>query len=584
MGGKSPRKLEGPTAAGLMYSDTGGDGPVVVLLHGVLMNGTLWDEVVDGLRDRHRCIVPELPFGAHRTPMPDDAELDLESLAKLVAEFLVELDLHDVTLVCSDWGGAQLVVSPGDSDRVANLVLVSCEAFDNYPPGLPGRLLCLNASLPGGTLLTSQLLRPRFIRHLPLTFGNMTKKRVSNDQFMSWIHPLRHNRKVRRDLDKYLRNVPKKGQLLEWADQQRSFQGRVLIVWTREDKLMPPAHAERLAQHFENSELVWVDDSRTLIPIDQPEILTSHLRTFLPAEGGQWWRVKKAKGAIRRGSSRVLSAAQALVASDVAGDLNRLVAAGVKGVPTVYDKAMDANYLDPALRSGLGGSYHRIFDGGHTIAGAFKAARGISSDDTVVQEALGTIKALLRDASTPRGLPLATWDKSTFDSVTAALESKFGIPKDWFYELSSYDAADLLGAAIGVVSVIYRWNSADTEEFARLASVIGTSAAVSTNPLLMVVSVVAMARAYNKASSADEFAELIDGSFKGAATSGASLAAVAVAGSAGAPAGAALVVGVTVGVLAYKVSDKVSLVAVARFAKSQAAAILANAKVAARLD
>jgi len=281
MGGKPPRKLEGSTAAGLMYSDTGGDGPVVVLLHGVLMNGSLWDEVVDGLRDRYRCIVPEMPFGAHRTPMPDDAELDLESLAKLVAEFLVELDLHDVTLVCNDWGGAQLVVSPGGSDRVGNLVLVSCEAFDNYPPGLPGRLLCLNASLPGGTFLTSQLLRPKFVRHLPLTFGNMAKKRVSNEQFMSWIHPLRHNRKIRRDLDKYLRNVPTKGQLLEWAEQQRSFQGRVLIVWARDDKLMPPAHAERLANHFENSELVWVDDSRTLIPIDQPEVLTSHLRKFL---------------------------------------------------------------------------------------------------------------------------------------------------------------------------------------------------------------------------------------------------------------------------------------------------------------
>ncbi len=264
-----------------MYSDTGGDGPVVVLLHGVLMSGSLWEEVVEGLRDRYRCIVPELPFGAHRTPMPDDAELDLESLAKMVAEFLVELDLRDVTLVCNDWGGAQLVVSPGGSDRVAALVLVSCEAFDNYPPGLPGRLLCLNASLPGGTFLTSQLLRPRWIRHLPFIFGNMTKKRVSNDRFTSWIHPLRHDRKIRRDLDKYLRNVPKKKVLLEWAEEQRTFGGPVLVVWAREDKLMPPAHAERLAQHFENAELVWVDDSRTLVPIDQPQLLTNHLSAFL---------------------------------------------------------------------------------------------------------------------------------------------------------------------------------------------------------------------------------------------------------------------------------------------------------------
>jgi pimeloyl-ACP methyl ester carboxylesterase len=276
-------QIQGPTAAGLMYWDTGGDGPIIVLLHGVLMDRTLWEEVVDGLRDRYRCIVPVLPFGAHKTPMPDDSDLALESIARMLAEFLVELDSHDVTLVCNDWGGAQLVISPGGSDRVANLALVSCEAFDNYPPGLPGWLLCLNAILPGGTFLSVQLLRPRWIRHLPFTFGGMSKKRVSNDRFLGWIHAARHNRMVRRDLTKYLRSVPKKQVLLQWAEQQRSFRGPTLIVWAREDKLMPPSHAERLATHSENSELVWVDDSWTLIPIDQPTILTEHLRAFLAA-------------------------------------------------------------------------------------------------------------------------------------------------------------------------------------------------------------------------------------------------------------------------------------------------------------
>ena len=185
-------QLDEPTAAGLMYSDTGGDGPVVVLLHGVLMGGSLWDTVVAGLRYRYRCIVPELPFGAHTTPMPDNADLSLAALAPLIAEFLTELDLHHVTLVCNDWGGAQLVISPGGTDRVANLVLVSCEAFDNYPPGLPGRLLCRNAALPGGTFLTAQLLRPRWTRHLPLTFGARSKRRAPDDLFRSWLGPLRH--------------------------------------------------------------------------------------------------------------------------------------------------------------------------------------------------------------------------------------------------------------------------------------------------------------------------------------------------------------------------------------------------------
>ena len=157
LGSDYSRPSPEPSAAPIPdhVADTGGDGPVVVLLHGVLMNGTLWDAVVGGLRDRYRCIVPELPFGAHTTPMPDDADLSLPALATLIAEFLTELDLHHVTLVSNDWGGAQLAISPGSTDRVANLVLVSCEAFDNYPTGTPGRLLCRNAALPGGTFLTA---------------------------------------------------------------------------------------------------------------------------------------------------------------------------------------------------------------------------------------------------------------------------------------------------------------------------------------------------------------------------------------------------------------------------------------------
>ena len=254
---------------------------MVVFLHGVLMNGSLWDSIIDGLKDRYRCIVPELPFGAHVTPMPDDADLSLKSIVSLLVDFLEELDLHNVTLVSNDWGGAQLVVSPGDSDRVARLVLVSCEAFDNYPPGLPGRLLCAFAAVPGGLYMAVQMLRFSIFRNLPFTFGGMSKKRIPNDLFMSWIQPALHDAKVRRDLNKYLGRVPKKKLLAEWAEQQRSFLGPVLIIWAREDKLMPPTHATLLAKHFENSSLVWVDDSRTLIPMDQPKILTHHLRKFL---------------------------------------------------------------------------------------------------------------------------------------------------------------------------------------------------------------------------------------------------------------------------------------------------------------
>jgi len=111
----------------------------------------------------------------------------------------------------------------------------------------------------------------------------MSKKGLPDDLFMRWISSARHDRRIRRDLGKYLRTAPPRKQLLEWAARQADYRGPVLIVWARDDRLMPPAHAERLVAHFPNAELAWVDNSRTLIPIDQPEILTGQLRRFLDA-------------------------------------------------------------------------------------------------------------------------------------------------------------------------------------------------------------------------------------------------------------------------------------------------------------
>ena len=272
-------------------------------------------------------------------------------------------------------------------------------------------------------------------------------------------------------------------------------------------------------------------------------------------------------------TAQVMAAAQALLASDLSSDLNRLVAAAVKGSATIYDKAMDANYLDPLLRPDLGGSYHRLFDGGHTIAGAVRAARDASPDDTIIEEALGTIQALLRDAATPRGLPFATWDKGTFDAVAGSLESTFAIPKSWFHDLNTYDAADLLGASVGVVAVALGWNRADTETFASLTASMGLPAAVGANPLLMVVVVVAAARAFHKARPGGEYTELVDGGFKGAVGSGATMAAIALATSAGGPAGVALLVGITAGIVANSATKNVSLTAIGRFVATRAAAM-----------
>src|SRR3954464_9717249 len=81
------------TAGTIDYEDTGGDGPVVVLLHGLAMDGSLWRHVVADLRPAPRSGGPPLPFGAHRRPMRPDADLSLAGHARLIAELLERLDL-----------------------------------------------------------------------------------------------------------------------------------------------------------------------------------------------------------------------------------------------------------------------------------------------------------------------------------------------------------------------------------------------------------------------------------------------------------------------------------------------------------
>src|SRR2546430_6714519 len=119
------------SAGVIEYEDTQGSGPTIVLLHGLIMDGSLWRHVVEDLRADHRCIVPVLPLGGHRHPMRDDADLSPRALGLLEAELLEALDLTDVTLVGNDSGLFQFAAAERP-ERIGRLVITSCEAFENF--------------------------------------------------------------------------------------------------------------------------------------------------------------------------------------------------------------------------------------------------------------------------------------------------------------------------------------------------------------------------------------------------------------------------------------------------------------------
>jgi len=267
------------SAGTIEYEDTGGSGPVVVLLHGLVMDGSLWRHVVRDLRADHRCVVPTLPLGGHRRPMHAAADLSLHGHSRIVAEFLERLDLRHVTLVQNDHGAA-LVLAGERPERVARLVLVSCEAFDNYPPGLPGKVVALAAGLPGGLNAAVQPMRLRPLRRLPIALGWMAKRPVPHEVTDNWLRPLLAQGQIRRDLIKYLRSTRKRD-MIEASERLRSFDRPALIIWAADDRVMPPEHGPRLAELLPRGRFVEIPDSYTLIPEDQPAELSRTIRQFV---------------------------------------------------------------------------------------------------------------------------------------------------------------------------------------------------------------------------------------------------------------------------------------------------------------
>lgn len=278
--GPNPREIE-LSAGSIDYHDTGGDGPVIMLLHGLLMDASLWDEVVADLAADHRCIAPTLPLGAHRHAMNAGADLSLPGLARLVVELLDRLDLRDVTLVGNDTGGAlvQLVIREG-SARVGRVGLVSCEAFDNLPPGLTGRTIALAGKLPPRMFgLFMQQMRIRPLRRLPIAFGWLTKR--GDAATARWLKPVLTEREIRRDAVRVLRAAFSDSDLLlRAAESLPTFDRPALVVWAGDDRVMPPEHGRRLAGLLPLGRLVEIDDSYTLIPLDQPAQLAATLREF----------------------------------------------------------------------------------------------------------------------------------------------------------------------------------------------------------------------------------------------------------------------------------------------------------------
>ncbi|GAA1457335.1 alpha/beta fold hydrolase [Williamsia maris] len=253
--------------------------PTVLFVHGILVDNRLWTVVADQLAERgYRCVLPTLPLGSHTIPLDAGVSPTPRTLARMVRDLIVELDLGEVTLVGCDTGGAlcQFVIDEYP-DLVGRLVLTNCDAFDRFPPTPFKQVFALMRG-PRTVRALMTTMRSTILRHSPLGFGLLVS-RAGTELTRSWTEPSRTDPLVGRDLVGLLRAI-RPADLLEVSNRLPRFDKPVTLVWGQNDRSFTPRLGRRLADRFPDSTYVAVPGARTFVAIDEPDAVSSAIESI----------------------------------------------------------------------------------------------------------------------------------------------------------------------------------------------------------------------------------------------------------------------------------------------------------------
>lgn len=267
----------GPCA---VHEDGADDGLPLLLVHGVFVTGSVWDDVVPALAARHRVLRPDLPLGAHHVPATRRDRLHPDGIADALAEVLDAHGIGQAVVVGSDTGGAlSQVFAANHPDRVAGLVLLSSDTLDHFPPTIV-KPLAQAVRVPGVATALATLYRSRRVRRSSLGAGLLISPPIDDARIAPWFDQLSTSRPAQRDLAAFLPTCRPAVAHAAVAALEANPPPTALI-WSRGDRLFPDSDAEELHRRIAGSTLTFVDDARTFSQIDQPEAVLAALGPFL---------------------------------------------------------------------------------------------------------------------------------------------------------------------------------------------------------------------------------------------------------------------------------------------------------------
>ena len=261
------------------YWDEGEGDPPVVLIHGIGCYVENWLPSLGALTERHRVCALDM-LGHGRTDKPADAAYGTADLAQFVREFMEVLGIGRAHVVGHSLGGAVAtrlaLIHPS---AVEKLALVASAGF--------GREVCMELRLCTIPAVGEVLTRPgrsasvQTLKMCVYDEKHVTEESVDLDLEMASLPGAQRSfLKTLRGCGGFLSGQSKTmyGPNL---DGLGSIDVPVLVVWGREDKVIPVGHAEVIAAAGKNVRVEVFDGCGHTPMLERPEAFNELLLEFL---------------------------------------------------------------------------------------------------------------------------------------------------------------------------------------------------------------------------------------------------------------------------------------------------------------
>lgn len=268
------------TRTGSLHVRHGGNGPDLVLLHGLGDSGVGWRKVAEPLRQAgFRVTIPDaLGTGLSDKPVPGDYRLSAH--VERLAAVLDALGIERATLIGNSLGGSEaLLFAERWPERVERLVLVDPAA---YPEGgTTSDWLWTTPLLAEGVLAT---LPPAMIARaaLQLNFGDPS--RITPEDLRVYTEEAAREGAIAALIAQQRQLYPTAEELERWIAGYASVRAPTLILWGGEDRVLPAGHGRRLADALPDADLVVVEGVGHVLQLEDPERFLAETLRFLREE------------------------------------------------------------------------------------------------------------------------------------------------------------------------------------------------------------------------------------------------------------------------------------------------------------